>query len=68
MTADEAKSYLRAAKRLDNTRQFWRTHVAQAWMDGNYRRHGLEEVSAELQQKRIRNKFGSTWLTKVKGI
>lgn len=65
MTEEEARDWLRAAKRLDGSRH-WRAHILEAWCDGDYGKHGLGHYANELQQ--IRNGFGPSWLTRVKGI
>ena len=65
MSVTEAKWWLRAAKQLDGTRR-WRAHISQAWLDGDYERHGLKALAGGLQ--RIRNIYGPAWLIRVKGI
>ena len=42
----------------------WKDIVSTCWMDGNYHRHALRDLSGPLQ--RARNQLGPEWLAKVK--
>ncbi len=44
----------------------WRTDIHSAWMNGNYRSFGLEDLAGRLQQLRNVSWGGPAWLHRVK--
>lgn len=44
--------------------RMYKSHIWEAWMDGNYIRRGLEEYAGRLHS--LRNRRGPTWLSLVK--
>ena len=63
MTTDEAKNVLTQAK--NRLGRKYKSSIRQAWVTGNYRLEGLDDLSGKLQN--IRNKYGPSWLQRNKG-
>lgn len=63
MDKQKAIETLRKAKSIAFNKKTWRYDLCVAWMQGNYRTFGWDDMAGELQQ--IRNTLGPSWLARV---